>query len=130
MLTITRKVLSVLLLEANRTHPRECCGILVGAPGRITGAIAAANVHLSPETHFEIDPQALINAHRAARGGRPRIVGYYHSHPNGLARPSATDAEQSAGDGAVWAIIAAGRVTFWRAGAGTFTALPYEVAPR
>ena len=130
ILKVTQSVLDSLVLSATHANPRECCGILVGEPGRITGAIASANVHLSPETHFEIDPQALIDAHRAAREGGPQIVGYYHSHPNGLARPSATDAEQSAGDGAVWAIIAAGRVTFWRAGGGTFTALPYEVAPR
>ena len=119
-----------MLQEANRAHPNECCGILVGEPDRITGAIPAANVHPSPETQFEIDPQALIDAHRVARGGGPQVVGYYHSHPNGLARPSATDAKRAADDGAVWAIIAAGRVTFWRAGAGAFSALPYEVAPR
>ncbi|MDG6078020.1 M67 family peptidase [Erythrobacter litoralis] len=129
-MAITEKILSAMLHEANRVHPNECCGILVGEPGRITGAIPAGNVHPLPQTQFEIDPQALIDAHRAARGGGPQVVGYYHSHPNGLARPSATDAQRAADDRAVWAIIAAGRVTFWRAGAGAFSALPYEVAPR
>jgi len=127
---VRREVVAFMLHEASRAHPSECCGILVGELGRITGAVPAANVHPSPARHFEIDPQALIDAHREARGVGPQVVGYYHSHPNGLARPSATDAKQAANDGAVWAIIAAGRVTLWRSGAGAFTALPYEVGPR
>ncbi len=119
-----------MLAHAGRAHPRECCGLLLGASDEITAAIPARNVHPEPATHFEIDPQALIDAHRGARAGGAQVLGYYHSHPNGLARPSATDARMAADDGAVWGIVAAGRVSFWRAGAGAFTALPYEVTPR
>ena len=114
-------------------RPQKLAGLRIDPPTSVPmapSAMPAANVHPSPEMQFEIDPQTLIDAHRAARGGGPQVVGYYHSHPNGLARPSATDAQRAADDGAVWAIIAAGRVTFWRAGAGAFSALPYEVAPR
>ena len=58
-----------------------------------------------PETHFEIDPQALIDAHRAARAGGPQVLGYYHSHPAGEPEPSATDRAMAAGDGRMWAIM-------------------------
>ena len=75
-------------------------------------------------------PQALIDAHRAARDGDLQVLGYYHSHPNGLAEPSATDRAIAAPDGSVWAIIAAERISFWRSGDAGFEALPYEVAPR
>ena len=127
---VAEQALQDMLAHAERTHPRECCGLLHGYFEDITSAVPVRNVHVAPKTHFEIDPQALIDAHRAAREGGPLVLGYYHSHPNGLARPSATDARMAAGDGAVWAIVAAGCISFWRAGAGEFTALPYEVTPR
>ncbi|WP_435203044.1 M67 family metallopeptidase [Qipengyuania sp. 902] len=121
---------AALLAEAEQAHPNECCGILLGEGERIDDILPAANVHPHPATHFEIDPQTLIDAHRAARAGDPQVVGYYHSHPNGRAEPSATDAAMTAGDGMVWAIIAAGRVAFWRSGDAGFEALPYVTSPR
>lgn len=69
-------------------------------------ARACANVAPDPLRHFEIDPAALIAAHRASRAGGLAVLGYFHSHPNGLARPSATDARTAAGDGRIWAIVA------------------------
>ena len=120
---VTSAVLSQLRDEAARAHPRECCGILLGERNRITAAVQARNVHPTPATHFEIDPQALIDAHRAARAGGPEVVGYYHSHPNGIAEPSMTDRAMAAGDGRVWAIIAGGQIAFWRDEPGGFVPL-------
>ena len=127
---VTQEILGELLAEAEAAHPCECCGILLGEGQSITAIRSAANVHLRPETHFEIDPQALVDAYRAARKGGPQVLGYYHSHPNGLGRPSATDEAMTTGQGLVWAIIAAGRVSFWREGDAGFAALPYVVSPR
>ena len=66
-----------------------------------------ANVATDPTRHFEVDPAALVAAHKGARSGGAQVIGYFHSHPNGLARPSATDAATSARDGAVVARQAA-----------------------
>ena len=129
-LEVSTAILSAMLAEAARVHPRECCGILLGEGAAITAIVPAANVHAAPLTHFEINPQALVDAHREARSGGPQVLGYYHSHPNGLARPSATDEAMATGQGLIWAIIAAGRVTFWREGDARFAALPYEACPR
>jgi predicted GIY-YIG superfamily endonuclease/proteasome lid subunit RPN8/RPN11 len=129
-LSVERRILEMLLSEAAAARPRECCGILLGDGLRIARAVPAANVHARPETHFEIDPQALIDAHRAARSGGPQVLGYYHSHPNGLARPSATDRALAVADGKVWAIVAEGDVTFWRDGEEGFAALSYALADR
>ena len=129
-LQVSSDVLYALLREARQAHPRECCGVLLGDTGAITELQPATNVHAEPETRFEIDPQALIDAHRNARNGGPKVLGYYHSHPNGLARPSARDEAMAQADGAIWAIIAAGSVSFWRLGAAGFAALPYEAAGR
>lgn len=114
--------------HAAAAHPHEACGILLGDGPRITEARAVANIHMSPHTHFEIDPQALIDAHRAARReGGLQVIGYYHSHPHGPATPSATDRAGASGDGRVWAIIAGDDLTFWRDGKQGFAALPFSV---
>lgn len=108
-------------------HPRECCGLLLGQGARIERAVPAANVHPDPERHFEIDPAALIAAHRAARAGGPQVVGYYHSHPNGRAEPSVEDIAMAERAGRFWAIVAAGNVLLWCDGVDGFTALSSRV---
>ncbi len=121
------------MLTAIRAHaaaalPQEVCGLLLGEGARITAARPAANVHPAPHTHFEIDPQALIDAHRAAREqGAPQVIGYYHSHPRGPAEPSATDRASAAGDGRVWAIVAGEDVAFWQDGKQGFVALSFTM---
>ncbi len=123
---VTRAALATLRAAASVAHPREACGLLLGEGVRITAARAAANVHPAPATHFEIDPAALIAAHRGAREGTgPQVLGYFHSHPRGPAEPSATDRELRARDGRIWAIIAGDDVTFWRDGGEGFAPLSF-----
>ena len=129
-LRVTRPVLDRLLAEAAEAAPRECCGILLGCGALIEDLRPAANVAADPLRTFEIDPQALIDAHRAARNDGPHILGYYHSHPRGLAEPSATDRAQSPGDGSVWAIVGQGGVTFWRDEEAGFVPLSYVLEDR
>lgn len=123
-LMVTRGTIAALIAAARGALPRECCGLLLGQGRRIALAQPAANVHADPLRHFEIDPAALIAAHRAARAGGLELLGYYHSHPNGLAGPSAQDRAMASGDGRVWAIIAAGAVIWWRDTANGFEPLP------
>lgn len=127
-LMVTSGTIATLIAEALRAHPRECCGLLLGQGDRVALAQPAANVHPDPLRHFEIDPQALIAAHRAARAGGLELLGYYHSHPNGLARPSETDRVQASGDGRAWAIVAAGKVSWWRDTPNGFEPLPTRLA--
>ena len=128
-ITVTSGVLATLLEEATRAHPQECCGLLLGLDdGENQAAVPTANVHPQPDRHFEIDPAALIGAHRAARSGGPAVLGYYHSHPSGRAEPSATDRASASGDGRLWAIIANLEVTLWRDEPGGFEPLPLRVA--
>ncbi|MGN6500412.1 MAG: Mov34/MPN/PAD-1 family protein [Tsuneonella sp.] len=129
-LEVTRAQLAVLLAYAVEAHPCEACGLLLGREGRIEEVRLCANIHPSPETHFEIDPQALIDAHRAARAGGPQVIGYWHSHPLGPPRPSATDRANATGDGRAWAIVGEGRVAWWRDGDAGFEVLPYSLTGR
>lgn len=125
-LTVTSGVIATLIAEAASAAPAECCGLLLGRTG-LEVAQPAANVAPDPLRHFEIDPTALITAHRAARSGGLPVIGYYHSHPTGHPVPSAIDCEHAGGDGSVWAIVADGAVAFWRDGASGFEALSYRV---
>lgn len=127
-IVLTSSVHAALIAAARAAHPQEACGILLGEGDRITAAVAARNVHPEPLTHFEIDPQTLIDAHRAARTpGAPQVLGYFHAHPSGLAAPSATDQAQAARDGAIWAIIAGDAVALWRDGPEGFAALSFTI---
>ncbi len=125
---LTSGVTATLLEEAARAHPRECCGLLLGQGARVEQVVPALNVHAEPLHQFEIDPQTLISAHRAARSGGPQVVGYYHSHPNDSAEPSLTDLAGASGDGLIWAIIAGEAVSWWRDQPGGFEVLPTRVA--
>lgn len=121
---------AAILAAARQAHPHEACGLLLGDADHIRSALPTANVHPEPARHFEIDPAALIAAHKAARLGGPALVGYFHSHPNGVARPSGTDAAMAAGDGRIWAIAAGGVVTLWRDAPSGFEPLPYVAKER
>lgn len=122
---------AAILAAAAQAAPQEACGLLFGTVRgtgiHIEAARPTANVHPQPLHHFEIDPAALIAAHKAARAGGPGLIGYFHSHPNGLARPSATDAASASGDGRIWAIAAAGAVTLWCDRPSGFELLSYRV---
>jgi len=119
-----------MLGHAAAAHPREACGLLLGRAGRVDEVRPCRNVHPAPETHFEIDPQALVDAHRAARAGGPEVIGYWHSHPAGPPEPSATDRASATGDGRVWAIVGEGKVGWWRDTQEGFTPLSYTAAGR
>ncbi len=127
MLEIPHHIEYSLLHQAAAAYPLEACGLLLGQGERIVSLRACANVHPDPARRFEIDPRALIDAHRAARSGGPQVLGHYHSHPAGPPEPSATDRAHAAGDGPVWAIIGQGNIGWWRDGPGGFEALSYMV---
>lgn len=137
---IGAQAFDAMLDAARTTFPREACGILFcdSSAGedpteipRIDRFAIAVNIHPDPETRFEIDPHSLIAAHRTQRAGGAQVLGYFHSHPNGPAIPSALDSALAEGGRAIWAI--AGRegdcweLRLWRKRSGTFAALPYFV---
>ncbi len=129
-LSVAPGLIDALHAAAARAAPQEACGLLLGNGSRIDRIEPAGNVHPTPQTHFEIDPQVLIDAHRNARGGGPEIVGYYHSHPNGPPEPSVTDRSMAAADGRIWAIIGLGRVEMWHDAPSGFEPVGYIGAAR
>lgn len=114
--TIASALLRQIADAAAASPHAEICGLLFGTRDAVTAAAPCRNVAVDPTRRFEIDPAALLAAHRAAREGGARIVGHYHSHPSGLAVPSARDAADAAPDGSLWLIAGGGGVVrAWRA---------------
>jgi proteasome lid subunit RPN8/RPN11 len=113
---VSRSVLIGIQRISAEVAPREACGLLFGAPDRITDWQAVENVAEEPERHFEIDPgRCSQRSVPSAPAGR-KIAGYWHSHPSGDATPSVTDAAMAQPDGKLWLIVAQGESeTLWRA---------------
>ena len=115
---ISRSLLDA-LLDMGRASPEvEICGLLFGSGNGIEDAQRTDNVADDPASRFEIDPAALIAAHRRARAGGARIIGCFHSHPSGSAEPSLRDAADAPPDGALWLILAKDQAMLWRTGTG------------
>jgi proteasome lid subunit RPN8/RPN11 len=110
---IASGVIETLVAEAAAAAPNECCGLLLGRPGRIAAIAVAANVAAHPERAFEIDPATLLRVHREARGAGHAIVGHYHSHPDGSPQPSLRDAARAVENAQIWLIIAGSMVHAW-----------------
>ncbi len=125
--TLSRTAHAAILAAAAEAVPDEACGLLLGRASHVDAAVRTANVHPEPRHRFEIDPAALIAAHKAARAGGPALLGYWHSHPRGRPEPSATDRAAASGDGRIWAIAAAGAVRLWIDRPEGFEPLPYAL---
>ena len=93
--------------DAWARFPREACGLLIGTSDwRVLGAVAARNVSDRPERAFEIDPAAVLRTHRRARARGLKVLGHYHSHPNGVDRPSPRDLARAEDPDEIWIVCA------------------------
>ena len=112
--TIASELKAQIVAEAESSPGVEVCGLLIERDA--LAALPCRNVSDQPAMRFEIDPAALVAALRAERAGGARVVGCYHSHPSGIAEPSARDAADAAPNGWLWLIVGAGGpVRAWRA---------------
>lgn len=108
-MTIGREVRRAMIAHARRDAPRECCGLLVGTPRRVHAAVPCRNLARSV-TRYTLDPRDHIRLRRELRETRLSIVGVYHSHPKGPARPSPADIAEARYSDWVYAIVSlAGR---------------------
>lgn len=81
--------------EAGVAEVREPCGYLVGTLRAdelwVERAPAGANVHPAPARAFALAPLEHLAARRAARADGLRVIGCWHGHLRGDARPSRAD---------------------------------------
>jgi proteasome lid subunit RPN8/RPN11 len=108
---------------AKAALPRECCGLIEGLAvqdGFCALALhPAQNLAVAPD-RFEIDPADHVRAVKSARERGRRIIGCYHSHPQGSAEPSPRDLAGAQEDNFVWLIAAADRLQGFVYSAGGF----------
>lgn len=81
-----------LLLDVYKRRSIEACGVLIGSIDHagnwhVEGVHPLRNIFDSP-SYFEFAPEDLLAADLAYPD---QIIGAYHSHPSGFAKPSQTD---------------------------------------
>ena len=110
---IARSPAGSLIAEANAARTDEVCGLLVGTRVddgyEVTRLVPCDNV--APPAlrtrRFEIDPRRVIEEERSLRGSGNAVIGFYHSHPEGLPVPSGTDRDYMAlWPDSAWVILA------------------------
>jgi proteasome lid subunit RPN8/RPN11 len=91
-LTLPDAVILEIRAHAEAAYPNECCGALIGRPFEAQTVMRLDNVtDLELRRRYLVSPSAYRLAESAAdRSGR-ELLGFYHSHPDHPAEPSAFD---------------------------------------
>jgi proteasome lid subunit RPN8/RPN11 len=86
--------------HARASYPNECCGAMLGSTDGETKlvreSIALQNAFEGAQAaRYELRPEDLLAADKAARERQMDLIGIYHSHPDCDAYFSATDLQNS-----------------------------------
>ncbi|HUP48969.1 MAG TPA: M67 family metallopeptidase [Thermoanaerobaculia bacterium] len=82
--------------SARETYPDECCGALLGTGDTATLALPLPNASDEPkQRRFRIRPDDYRRVERRAAEEDLDLLGFFHSHPNHPAMPSAYDLEHA-----------------------------------
>ena len=86
--------------HAEATYPNECCGAMIGVNDgdekQVLTAVALENAFAGPQgERYELRPEDLLAADRAAREQGKDLIGIFHSHPDCDAYFSETDLRNS-----------------------------------
>ncbi|WP_254536898.1 desampylase [Halomarina litorea] len=108
-LELPAEVYDAVVAHAREGAPEEVCGVLGGrreaGTCRVSRAERVPNVASTPETRYQLDPGDQLAAMRAVEDADGEVVGFYHSHPRGPRRPSATDEAQATWPDASYVIV-------------------------
>jgi proteasome lid subunit RPN8/RPN11 len=99
---MTVRISGVLVEEIRRAgelaYPAECCGVLGGRVNELKQVLQLAPVvnRRTDDPHrYLISPDDLLRITRELRRSDLDVLGYYHSHPDHPAEPSAFDSEHA-----------------------------------
>lgn len=108
---LSAKDLAWVEARAKQAWPEEACALIVGRgdPPAHLRIVPCANVAEDRRRRFEVDPGERIRLEAALRGTPERLVGIWHSHPDGTARPSATDAAMVYEPDLIWVVTGCAR---------------------
>ena len=100
MIEIEQSPWGTMVDHAQSTYPNECCGAMLGRTGEgkrvVTAAVPLQNAFSGEQgEHYELRPEDLLAADKAARDQGLELVGIFHSHPDCDAYFSETDLKNS-----------------------------------
>ncbi len=88
------------------SYPLEACGLIIGWDDDVaTNIVTSPNMAEHPAKNFEIDPALILQHQKNSRLGHDRILGHYHSHPDGQAQPSVDDQAKNYDDELIWVVV-------------------------
>ncbi len=130
---IAARVYSLMLHEARAAWPCECCGILLAAersPQSIAMLMPSRNMAgQCRQRRYRLDYKVQLAALQLEQSGSARVVGYYHSHPDGEPGFSSEDARWAVEE-AVYLIIGGSldalKVRAWKCGGAGYEEEPLE----
>lgn len=99
MIAISPKLLEEIRAHGRETYPEECCGGLLGLrgePSRVSRVERIDNVRdANRARRYEVSPQDYLRLERLAGEQGVELLGFYHSHPDHPAVPSAYDRDHA-----------------------------------
>lgn len=96
-----------ILEELESNYPFEACGVIVGIHEKdVVSVKRTVPVNNSRRTQrsFELDPMEFYRVWDDAEKDSMDVVGVYHTHPDGLARPSYWDRKSMENSPPIWII--------------------------
>ena len=100
MIRIESEPWAAMVAHARETYPNECCGAMLGTVDDDTKTVREAmrlrNAFEGAQAaRYELRPEDLLAADKAARERKMDLIGIYHSHPDCDAYFSQTDLKNS-----------------------------------
>ena len=100
MIRIQPEPWAAMVAHARASYPNECCGAMLGATDgdvkTVRESMALQNAFEGAQAaRYELRPEDLLAADKAARERHMDLIGIYHSHPDCDAYFSATDLKNS-----------------------------------
>jgi proteasome lid subunit RPN8/RPN11 len=100
LIRIPAQALEQIGQHARETYPEECCGALLGEATEEDARVqrVEAMVNRSAEERgrrYVVSPEDYVRVEQGAQSEGLALIGFYHSHPDHPAVPSAYDREHA-----------------------------------
>lgn len=110
MLRVPRAILDGVYAHAREGQPHEVCGLLAGTrtgdERTVHQGFRVRNAHPRPVGEYLLDPAEQLRVTLLVEDELGlEVVGFYHSHPAGPARLSATDAARASWPGVSYLLV-------------------------
>jgi proteasome lid subunit RPN8/RPN11 len=99
VIEIAKRLMEEIRLHGEETYPEECVGALLGRkgdPARVLAVERMENIRSEERARrYEISPKDYMRVEALASEKSLALLGFYHSHPDHPAAPSAYDRERA-----------------------------------